>query len=168
MKQSRDRDRNNTAVKDTTSAAARLPLYPLEMTQRKKNLLVASLISYWEKSGLPSCYTVWLGNCFPTFGMNAPTSYSGLWICKLTDWLISLKIIGGRYSSSKYTKGNYSTTRRNSPEDPVPRQSLCGNLNRCFRIVKNIRVVPLIILSSWLIVFLLIHDWYPVKKIRDW
>jgi len=33
-------------LKDTASAAARLPLYPLEMTQRRKILLDASLILY--------------------------------------------------------------------------------------------------------------------------
>jgi hypothetical protein len=41
----RETEREHTAGKDTASVAGRLPLYPMEMTESCKILLVASLFS---------------------------------------------------------------------------------------------------------------------------
>ena len=42
----RERERENTATEDKASAAEMLPLYPLEITQSWKILLVVYLYSY--------------------------------------------------------------------------------------------------------------------------
>jgi hypothetical protein len=63
------RERKNTAVNNTTSVAARLPLYPLGMTQRWKIFISCKAVSVLRKQVVWVVHRIWVIACRRFEGM---------------------------------------------------------------------------------------------------